>query len=180
VLDRNHHRVAVAAFLLVAMTGITAGADAPKDAPKEKAYSDPREMLVSPRSAPIPELRYRLLPLESRRTPGDAAPIYLRLGLQANADAKALIKQKATDWGNLPLDQFPVAEARKLVDRFAQPLQQLDYGARRQTCNWNYTLPEQKERAIEVLLPDAQDMRNWVRLQAIKARVEIAEGNVPI
>src|SRR5262249_33684781 len=43
------------------------------------------------------------------------------------------------------------------------------------TCDWNYTLPEQKEEVIEVLMPDLQDMRDWARLLSLKARVEIAE-----
>ena len=75
----------------------------------------------------------------------------------------------------MPFDQFPVAEARKLVDRWGSRLEQMEFGARRQTCNWNYTLPEQRERAIEILLPDVQELRNWARLLALKARVEIAE-----
>jgi hypothetical protein len=124
----------------------------------------------------LPALRYRLLPPEPARTPGDAAPIYIRLGVQAAPEAKREISQKSTDWANLPLEQFPVAEARKFVDQWAKTLQQLEFGARRQTCNWNYTIPEQKEEVIEVLMPDLQDMRNWARLQALKARVEIAES----
>src|SRR5262249_39732873 len=67
------------------------------------------------------------------------------------------------------------AEARKFLEPWGWRIAQLGYAARRRTCDWNYTLPEEKERAIEILLPDAQEMRQWSRLLALKARVEIAE-----
>ena len=88
---------------------------------------------------------------------------------------KATSPRSPIDWSNLPLAQFPVPEARKYIDQWSNVFEQLKFAARRQTCNWNYTLPEQKEEAIELRLPDLQVMRNWARLQAIKVRVEIAE-----
>lgn len=174
---RNRLGVGVIFLGVAVMIGATRAADppTPKDAPKPKAYSDLRELGVTPKSAPIPALKYRLLPLESERLPGDAAPIYLRLGVSATSEAKHDIGQKSTDWANLPLAQFPTAEVRKYVDGWGNALAQLQFGARRQTCNWNYTLPEQRESVIEITLPDAQDMRNWIRLQSLKARVEISE-----
>jgi hypothetical protein len=173
---QHRNRTGTGIVLLVAtLTGITSAADAPKDASKSKSYSDPRELRVSPSSAPVPALKYRLIPLESERTPGNAAPIYLRLGVRASTEAKREFGQKYADWINLPLEQFPLADAKKYVEKWASYFEQLKFGAWKQTCDWNYTLPEQKEEVIEVVLPDAQDMRNWSRLQALKARVEIAE-----
>jgi hypothetical protein len=120
-------------------------------------------------------MKYRLLPTAGELTPGDAAPIYIRLAGLATTEGMRQITARTSQWANLPLDQLPVAECRTFVDGWAGSLRQLEFGARRQTCTWNYTLPEQKEEVIEILLPDAQAMRDWARLQALKARVEIAE-----
>jgi hypothetical protein len=85
------------------------------------------------------------------------------------------IGEKAASWRESPLDKFPIAEARPFVDRWKIKLEQIAFGARRQTCTWNYTLDEQKEDALMILLPDAQVLRDWSRLLALKARLEIAE-----
>src|SRR5215217_6902513 len=140
------HRNRIAAALVAVLSAASCRAGAAEDAPKAaakpagKAYSDPRVLVVSPSPAPVPALKYRLLPLESRRTPGDAAPVYIRLGARATPEEK-----------------------QEIVDRWAKTLEQLEFGARRQTCDWNYTVPEQKEDVVEVLMPDVNDMRNWTR-----------------
>ena len=76
----------------------------------------------------------------------------------------------------MPLDQFPTAEVRKFVDLWSGQLEQIEFGARRKTCDWNYTLPEQRLDVIHLAARDAQQMRQWVRLLDLKARLEIAEG----
>lgn len=141
----------------------------------------PRALEVSPAGPPAEALRYRFLPLVSERTPGDAAPIYLRATTRAEMgkEATQILQEgrpKWEEWLALPMDEFPAAEARTMVNHFASRLEQFGFAARRRTCDWNYTLPEQRENAIEILLPDAQDLRNWGFLLALKARVEIAEG----
>ncbi len=51
-------------------------------------------------------------------------------------------------------------------------LRQVEFGSRRQTCRWNYTIPEQRDRVFTILLPDLQYFRRWIRLLAVKVRVE--------
>ena len=162
---------------LLALLPPLVGAAPPEKAAKPAAESKAVDLHVTPKAAPSPALRYRLLPLESERTPGDAAPIYIRLGVGLGGAAAELEKadNETADWLEKPLDQFPVAEARKRVNQWSLKLEQLDFGARRRTCDWNYTLPEQREHAVEILLPDAQEIRRWARLLALRARVEVAE-----
>ena len=88
---------------------------------------------------------------------------------------RTLIQDKTTVWLDLPLDKFPATEARKFVDQWATRIEQIGFGARRKTCNWSYTVDEQRENVISILLPDVQEMRLWFRSLAVKARVEIAE-----
>ena len=47
---------------------------------------------------------------------------------------------------------------------------------REASCEWNYTLPEEREHAIAILLPDVQEMRQWGRLIVLKAKLEASEG----
>jgi hypothetical protein len=135
----------------------------------------PKALVVSPAAAPVPALRYRLVPSSADLNPGDAAPIYLRIRHEMQEEAWRQISEKPLKWLELPLKDFPTAEARQFVDLWNSRLKQIDFGTRRKTCDWNYTLPEERLNAIAILLPDAQSMRVWGRLLALKARVEIAE-----
>ena len=135
-----------------------------------------KELNLTPRAAPMPALQYRLLPLDPERTPGDAAPIYLRLVGEKTREELDELAKKSMAWLELPLDQMPTAEARKFVDGWGTQIEQLTYGARRQHCEWNYTLPEEREKSFDIQLSDVQQMRQWARLLALKARVEIAEN----
>jgi hypothetical protein len=174
MLHRNSVRIATGTLAMLAAMSL-AGRPSRADVPKAKEYSDPRELRISPRSAPVPALKYRLLPMESTRTPGDAAPVYMRPGISATEEGKREIEKKSIEWANLPLDQLPIADVRKFVGDWAGSLHQLEFGARRRTCDWNYTLAEQKEQVLDLRLPDAQVMRIWARLQVIDARLKIAE-----
>jgi hypothetical protein len=138
----------------------------------------PKELALSPAAAPVPALKYRLLPSSAELNPGDAAPIYLRLHGKEDAPMQPLwqqIGEKVPKWLDLPLDQFPAAEAGGFVEVWRRRLTQLEFGTRRRTCDWNYTLPEERPHAVEILLPDAQEMRQWGRVLALKVRVEFAE-----
>src|SRR5262249_32279956 len=55
-----------------------------KPAPKPPALPKLKELTVSPAAAPVPALKYRLLPSSADLNSGDAAPIYLRIRFQGN------------------------------------------------------------------------------------------------
>jgi hypothetical protein len=163
-------RMAPLVVLLMPMTTLAQPAKAPDPI-------KPKELLLDPAAAPVPALKYWLLPSAADLNPGDAAPIYLRIRYQTTDAAWNAITDTHLKWRNLPLDQFPLAEARKFVDQFAKPLEQIAFGARRRTCDWNYTLPEQRLDQVNLNLADAQQMRLWFRVLDLKARVQIAEKN---
>src|SRR5262249_25323547 len=103
-----------------------------------------KELAVVPAAVPIPVFKYRLLPLSSELNPGDAAPIYLRNRYEVSDRDWGAIEGNAAQWLALPLDQFPTAEARKFVDGWSRRLKQIEFGTRRKTCDWNYTVPEEQ------------------------------------
>jgi hypothetical protein len=181
VLLRSNVRMAFITLLAVIALAGTAAAQAPLTAALGKApqgSSEAKEiaLCVTPKEAATPIFRYRLLPMASELNPGDAAPIYLRLGYELPEGALREAEQKAIAWLALPFDQFPASLARPLADRWSIELRQIAFGTRRRSCDWNYTIPEETDHSLTIRLPDAQTMRIWGRLLAVRARVEIEEG----
>lgn len=167
-------RWSAVACTLVTLTGLSPAADPP--AAGEKWLAD-RALTVTPAPEPRPALKYRLLPLASELKEGNAVPIYLRLIHEQNDAARKYWTETPRKWNELPLDRVPLDEARKFLgpEHMERFLQQFDYGARRKTAEWNYTL-EQPD-PIGILLPDAQSMRNYTPMLVLRARVAVAEGN---
>ena len=134
-----------------------------------------RSMSVSPQDAPVPALKYRLLPLNSELKEGNAVPIYLRLVHEQNDAARKYWTETPKPWNGVPVDKIPLDEARRFLQDHRRLLQQFDLGARRRTAEWNYTLDE--GNLIEILMPDTQQMRNYAPMLILQARVAIAEGD---
>ncbi|MGP0068914.1 MAG: hypothetical protein ACLQGP_35605 [Isosphaeraceae bacterium] len=162
-------------LVLAACSAVAIPGRAPAQPAKSGEPPKPKVLVVSPAAEPVPALKYRLVPSSADLIPGDAAPIYLRIRHEVNDEAWRQITEKPTKWLELPMKDFPTAEARQFVDIWKNKLKQIEFGAHRKTCEWNYTLPEERLNVVAILLPDAQSMRHWTRLLAVKARVEIAE-----
>jgi thiol-disulfide isomerase/thioredoxin len=135
-----------------------------------------KEFIVFPARAPVPALRFTLLPLDPDRTPGDAAPLYLRLRAEGGDAGLREASLKAGEWLRRPLRDFPASEARAFLDRWSEQLKEIEYGARRRSCDWNYPIRERSEELIMIQFTGAYGMARWSVLLALKARVEIAEG----
>jgi len=142
---------------------------------RSSLQAQPKELVLSPAEQPSPPLRYRFLPISSELNPGDAAPMYLRLDQRQSNEIEKQIFEKHESWNHLPLERFPVQEARKFVDRWGDSTRMLRIGTRRQFCDWSYPLAEQRREMIWMLLPDCQSMSHWARLLSLKAKVETAE-----
>ncbi|GIW86434.1 MAG: hypothetical protein KatS3mg108_0758 [Isosphaeraceae bacterium] len=134
---------------------------------------EPKLLEVDPAAEPTPVLKYRLVPISSELTPGDAAPVYLRQRHEIGDGAWQTLGRGAVAWLEAPFETFPVNDARRLVDQWRVRLGQFDIAARRSTCDWGYPVVEQRREIINIILPDAQEMRLWSRLVALRARVEI-------
>ncbi len=178
-LRAHSFRFGTSALLLV-LGGLSTPAIAqePNDDALRRKQFPTVELNVTPSAAPLPLFRYRLHPVAGKLMPGNAAPIYLRIRYELPQEAWDQIGKNSAAWSEIPLDQFPVQEARKFVSGWSGQLKQIEIGTRREYCNWDYSIAEQRSNIINLMLPDAQSMRQWARLIAIKARLEIAEGNL--
>jgi hypothetical protein len=134
------------------------------------------KLTVSPAAAPVPALRYTLLPDLRDTTPGNAAMLYYRAfspdwhGIRANKELQQTI--------NDALDKSP-AEVKALSDlhfiRDWNMLKEVDRAARRTYCDWELT-PRIREEGIWLLLPDVQALREFARYLKIRAKLELADG----
>ncbi|HEY7156874.1 MAG TPA: hypothetical protein VH575_23100 [Gemmataceae bacterium] len=146
-----------------------------KSPEKTEKWLFDRALAVTPVSAPVPALKYRLYPSTMERKEGNAVPIYLRFAHERLDSRKKELREEPEKWNKLPLEKLPLDEVKKFLNngRLVYDFRQLDLGARRKTADWNYTLDAGDP--IGLLLPDAQEMRMQVPLLVLKARVEIVE-----
>ena len=172
-------RWSVVSFVVVIAAGFTLADDQSPAIAAAKAVGDKwlvdRALTITPRAEPEPALKYRLLPASTDLKEGNAVPIYLRLRHSWGDLARKDLVETPQPWNELPLDKVPLAEAHAYLARMSRLLQQFDFGARRKTAEWNYTL-EQPD-PISILLPDAQDMRGYAPMLVLNARVKVAEGD---
>jgi hypothetical protein len=163
--------------LTILAGGRPVGADEQKgNKPADKWLLD-RAMTISPQAEPRPALKYHFMPSTWGRKPGNAVPIYLRLVHEQRDETRRRWVEVPTKWNKLPLDQLPLDEARKFLQGHSYMLRQLELGARRQKAEWEYTFDAGDP--IGLLLPDMQNMRNYVPLLVLQARVALAEKNYP-
>jgi hypothetical protein len=139
----------------------------------------PTPFTLRPAAEPVPALRYRLLPERRDLVPGNAAVLYHRASLMLkeappdpNRAAKA--EEDMADWLAGPLDKLPKDAARALLERRRNALNELDQAALRAFCDWEY---DQRTEGISLVLPELQMMRSLARLQALRARLAVAEGD---
>jgi hypothetical protein len=178
-MNRSRRRYVLAWLVLVTllMPGLAEPRASGDEKQAEKKWYTDRAITVSPAEVPWPALKYRLFPLSSERKDGNAVPIYLRLNCEQNDEARKLLYEKPDEWNKLPLDKIPLDEANKFIRGFARFYQQFDLGARRKTADWSYTIDQGD--VMELAMPDAQQIRNYVPMLVLKVRVEAAEKNFP-
>jgi tetratricopeptide (TPR) repeat protein len=153
--------VGIAAFVS------TASAQAPR----------PIQLWLTPAKPPTPALRYQLLPDDRQTTSDNAAAFYKQAIDVADKKGLAAAVQELDEYLRLPLHQFPKEEMRKFLAEveYTEIIELLDKGARCDHCDWGYR-ERLREQGINALLPELQPLRNLVRLLAVKARLEMAEG----
>jgi hypothetical protein len=132
---------------------------------------------VSPAAAPIPALKYLLLPELKDLSPGNAATGYFRAfspeWLTHRRDPE--FYQKMERWQEAALLDLPRAELEWLKDY--KPLRELAIAARREQCDWQMT-DRLRAEGYGVLMPDLYGFRDLINLLALRARLETKEGRL--
>jgi len=122
-------------------------------------------------AAPVPALKYYLLPKVTEQTTGNAAVPYGKVTAEESTYFQKYAWSKIIDtWQEMPLDQL----RKEHVPHPTGPLLFLEQGAKCKYCDWQ--LPIGQVPFYTILLPDAQQSRSFARVLAVTARIEIANG----
>jgi hypothetical protein len=172
-------------FILTLTAGLLAAANGLGQVPgadDEQPATPVTRLAIAPTPAPIPALRYQLLPELRDTTPGNAALLYYR------AFSPEWISNFLRPESRQALEEAETKPLRDLKSkvgadvgifgwvRQAGALREVDRAARRQYCDWDM-VGRVREEGISMLLPDVQSLRNFARMLAVRARLELADGN---
>lgn len=163
---------------LLALAAVALAADPPPPPPPPKPWVV--ALTVSPAAAPVPALKYELLPRLRDRQPGNAAIEYARAFLLRPAppkDAKQAQAQqdKVDGWLAAPLDTLPAAELKGYLSGYAATLRAADAAAMLERYDFQH-LARLRAEGFAMILPEAQQHRELMWLLKLRARVELAEG----
>jgi hypothetical protein len=138
---------------------------------------EPIQLTLPPAAAPVPALKYPLLPELSEQTPGNAVPLYYRAFSPewSTHVRKREVMEKVEKASEAPLADLKNSDLRWLLDNKA--LREVDRAARRAYCDWEFT-ERLKEDGINFLIPDVQAMREFALLLTVRARLEMADGHL--
>jgi hypothetical protein len=136
------------------------------------------KLSVAPAAAPTPAMKYALMPELTDTTPGNAVTKYYK---SFSLEWWSTIHRQQMKWHEdcdkaqeAPLDQMP---AEYSFVKNWKMLREVDEGARRDHCDWEL-IPVMKRDGIGTLLPDVQPLRTIARMLALRARYELADGNI--
>ncbi len=141
-------------------------------------------IVLRPASAPVPALKYRLLPERSALVSGNAAIFYHRavemtLGKRLFTEQVKETNQKPVsddqavyEWNRGPITAIPLDQAHGCLDRHRSALHEVELGARRLACDWEF---DSRQEGIELQLQEIQEIRSVARMIALQVRVAILE-----
>ncbi len=151
----------------------------------------PTVITIRPAASPVPALKYSLLPKPEEQIPGNAAIFYHRAiehvinvrlrqeiqnRLQKRHPAEVMAEQeKSSNWLTQPLATLPREEVRKYLVPYWFCLNEMELGARREFCDWEF---KRRTEGVNLFLQDLQEMRSLGRLLVLKTRLEIADGHI--
>ncbi|MBI1324738.1 hypothetical protein GC170_16350 [bacterium] len=160
----------------------------PQNTPAARPADAPVEITLRPAGAPVPALKYRLMPERRQQIHGNAAIFYHRAclmlisergsrmadSLRASGGKSIPFDDPIAKWTNVPVRDLPRDKAHELLgDRYDVILNEVEQGAIRDGCDWEFA---GRNDGIWVPLPEMDELRNLARLVSIKARVAILDG----
>ena len=83
--------------------------------------------------------------------------------------------EEQNNWLTQPLATLPRDALRKHLERHAFSLHEVELGARREFCDWEF---QRRDEGFEMMFQDLQEMRGLGRLLVLKIRLEIVEGRI--
>jgi hypothetical protein len=78
-------------------------------------------------------------------------------------------------WLAGPLSSIPREQAQRLLEDRRNALREVELGARRQSCDWDF---DQREEGVSLLIQEISEMRALIRLVSLRARVAVLDGHI--
>jgi len=129
-------------------------------------------LTVQPMAAPVPALKYQLLPELREMNPGNPIQGYLKCFMeQRHFFFDQAMMQKREKWLTMPLHELPLQE---LQDYGGTALRQADYAARLDAPDWQILLLAKRDGA-HFILSDVQQLRMLVEPLKVRFRARVAE-----
>ncbi len=127
-------------------------------------------MTVYPALPPVVAMKHRLLPRYFDKIDGNAAIQYLKASMPESIGTRLQERQdKMADLLDGEMQKFDVDAARTLVNEIGDTtFEYLRLASRRREVDWG--MPFQEHRLFEILLPEVQQMRQFARYLALRAR----------
>ena len=133
-----------------------------------------RTILLRPKQA-VPSTASKLFPTQERIQPGNAAPIILRQNFEASQRLEALRQFTKTNYLEQSLEQLDAAEITRLTPIGFADLRRAVF---RERAGWEYPIGEGTQGLADILLPDVQEIRTYIKAIAARARVDIQQGKL--
>ena len=131
------------------------------------------KLTIYPAAAPRPALKYQLLPDFKERIRGNAAVYYGKVTAEQTGffGDRALI-EKIDNWREVPLAELRKGDVSMPTESIETRLYR---AARCESCDWQ--LPVREEEFYTIPLPEVQQTRQFARILATRARIQVARGD---
>lgn len=146
---------------------VSAAAAAP-----DPGKNPPRLLDLEPAAAPVPALKYQLLPEVAEMNPGNAVPAYLKCWAEQNNFFFA--KQSVDERERLLKCPLSDIKPGSLKGYGGSATRQADFAARLEYADWNL-LPQMREQGYNLLLPEVQQMRMLAGALVVRGRGQIVD-----
>jgi len=154
--------------VILLATQLVSAAPTPEAAATETVI----RMEVTPRAAPVPALKYQLLPHLREIQQGNSVQNFMKCFMEQNQffHNKEEVEKRGK-YETMPLKDLPLKD---LQGYGGIALRQADYAARMESTDWQI-LPLLRRDGFRTLLPEIQQMRQLASALKVRLRVEVAE-----
>jgi len=131
---------------------------------------------ITPMSPPRPAMKYRLLPSYLDTVAGNAVQLYMIGATQVPTDD--VFNSQIDSWLSMDAAKLPRQEIdeKLAATSIGYVFKNFDAAARHEQCIWEN---HYKTQGFEALLPHLRGMRDGSRMIALKARLQMADGDYP-
>ena len=137
----------------------------------------PTRLILTPMKPPLPAMKYELLPKAIDRTTGNAAVHYGKVKSEQNHFFASKEISKTIEMAReRPLSDLKTNPEFDVLLNLGSIYSSLKRGANCEHADWQ--LPIREEYFWNILLPEAQESREFARILQGRARVQMARGDL--